>query len=249
MEREMWGGVLLPWNIFLPFDRTSTKKRMVHINSKIPCSRRLKINWQRRRRGLDAYQRRRRSTRCWSSGRVPICTWWCAWARSGTRSGTDYASTLPWSTARPSIGSWNGRGKPSSKLATSSSWISIWRSLSPAKLNRLVLGAQPLLLFPSFRPIDPIRFLFLWNRTRDTRVTRESKGRGEKRGGEPHPRPLYFVESDYFPLDGSPSPPPPPSGELPSGMQSSKSVSGDQALNIFEFATITYRASTLKEYW
>lgn len=148
MEREMWGGVLLPWNIFLPFDRTSTKKRMVHINSKIPCSRRLKINWQRRRRGLDAYQRRRRSTRCWSSGRVPICTWWCAWARSGTRSGTDYASTLLWSTARPSIGSWNGRGKPSSKLATSSSWISIWRSLSPAKLNRLVLGAQPLLLFP-----------------------------------------------------------------------------------------------------
>lgn len=37
----------------------------------------------------------------------------------------------------------------------------------------------------------------------------------------------------------------PPSGELPSGMQSSNSGSGDQALNIFEFATITYRASTL----
>lgn len=76
----------------------------------------------------------------------------------------------------------------------------------------------------------------------------KARGGGRRGGGEPHPRPLYFVESDYFPLDGSPSPPPPPSGELPSGMQSSKSVSGDQALNIFEFATITYRASTLKEY-
>lgn len=249
MEREMWDGVLLPWNIFLPFDRTSTKKRMVHINSKIPCSRRLKINWQRRRRGLDAYQRRRRSTRCWSSGRVPICTWWCAWARSGTRSGTDYASTLPWSTARPSIGSWNGRGKPSSKLATSSSWISIWRSLSPAKLNRLVLGAQPLLLFPLL-PADRSHSIpiSLESNARHSSYSRK-QGEGGEEGGEPHPRPLYFVESDYFPLDGSPSPPPPPSGELPSGMQSSKSVSGDQALNIFEFATITYRASTLKEYW
>lgn len=27
---------------------------------------------------------------------------------------------------------------------------------------------------------------------------------GWRGGGEPHPRPLYFVESDYFPLDGSP---------------------------------------------
>lgn len=184
MEREMWGGVLLPWNIFLPFDRTSTKKRMVHINSKIPCSRRLKINWQRRRRGLDAYQRRRRSTRCWSSGRVPICTWWCAWARSGTRSGTDYASTLPWSTARPSIGSWNGRGKPSSKLATSSSWISIWRSLSPAKLNRLVLGAQPLLLFPLL-PADRSHSIpiSLESNARHSSYSRK-QGEGGEEGGE-----------------------------------------------------------------
>lgn len=83
---------------------------------------------------------------------------------------------------------------------------------------------------------------------RETLELLEKARGGGRRGGEPHPRPLYFVESDYFPLDGSPSPPPPPSGELPSGMQSSKSVSGDQALNIFEFATITYRASTLKEY-
>lgn len=33
----------------------------------------------------------------------------------------------------------------------------------------------------SFRPIDPIRFRFLWNRTRDTRVTRESRVEGENR--------------------------------------------------------------------
>lgn len=33
----------------------------------------------------------------------------------------------------------------------------------------------------------------------------KAREEGEGRGGEPHPRPLYFVESDYFPLDGSPS--------------------------------------------
>lgn len=66
-------------------------------------------------------------------------------------SGTDYGSTLPWSIARPSIGSWNGREKLSSKLATSSSWISIWRSLSPAKIKWWVRPSP-------FRAIDSIRF-------------------------------------------------------------------------------------------
>lgn len=94
----------------------------------------------------------------------------------------------------------------------------------------------------SFRPIDPIRFRFLWNRTRDTRVTRESRveGRGRTASTSSLFRGIRLFSSRRLAL--------PPSGELPSGMQSSNSVSGDQALNIFEFATITYRASTLTEY-
>lgn len=203
-------------------------------------SRRLKINWRRRRPGLDAYQRRRRSTRCWSSGRVPICTWLCAWARSGTRSGTDYASTQPWSTARPSIGSWNGRGKPSSKLATSSSWISIWRSLSPAKLNRLVApwGATP--SPPPPPPSDrsiPFDSDFSGIEHETLELLEKAGWRGRTASTSSLFRGIRLFSSRRLAL--------PPSGELPSGMQSSNSVSGDQALNIFEFATITYRASTL----
>lgn len=65
-----------------------------------------------------------------------------------------------------------------------------------------------------------------------------------RRKGEPHPRPLYFVKSDYFPLDGSPS------LRLARFLPECNrpSVSGDQALNIFEFASIAYRALRLLEH-
>lgn len=59
-------------------------------------------------------------------------------------------------------------------------------------------------------PADRFHSIPIFSGIHETLEKEQERGRGGGEGGrEPHPRPLYFVESDYFPLDGSPSTPSP----------------------------------------